>query len=689
MTRKLLLTTGIFLISSLLSIHLIAQDTQEAPKIKFEKVSEEELSMKTYPNDTTAEAVILYDNGGSYIHYEGEKGFILTHERFVRIKILKQSGVEWGNFNIALYSDGPTREEMMNPKGTTFNLENGKITKSELKKDGIFRERQNKYWETLRLAMPSVKVGSVIDLKYTIRTDLTWNLRPWKFQYTIPVKWSQYEVTYPEYYTYNQSTLGYNPLLYAKTNQKNENISFITREDDLGSGFSRRDNLPHNVNNNISYLINVYDYAAKDVPAMKTEPFLTTLDNFTTQVKFELANSNFTKVGGHVKNYTTSWADIAKVLNNSDNFGLELKGNGFATDLVTELTKGTTDEQKKLDLIYHHVQKTMKWDGHKSIYTDKSLKKAYTDKTGSSAEINLFLVAMLNKAGISANPVVLSTRNNGMLNPAHASISDCNYVIVQALVDNIPVLLDATEPNYQSGIIPFRCLNGEGHLIKNEDSQPITLSNPKSVENTAVQLEIKDGKLSGSVDKRIYGLSAADFREGVKSAGGSKEYFDKIKNSATELNYTEYQYNNLDSLNLPVQVVYKITLKEGQDGDAGIIYIDPVLIGRQKNNPFTAPTREYPVDFGVPYLESYTMQLTIPEGYKVEELPKSKLLALPAGGGKFQYSVTQADNKIAITFRLSIDKPLFVPSEYPNLKEFFNLVINKEAEQIILKKTTI
>src|SRR5664279_2366199 len=123
MNCKLLLTIGIFLISSLLSIRLIAQDTQEAPKIKFEKVSEEELSMKTYPNDTTAEAVILYDSGGSYIHYEGEKGFKLTYERFVRIKILKQSGVEWGNFNIALYSDGPTREEMMNPKGTTFNLE--------------------------------------------------------------------------------------------------------------------------------------------------------------------------------------------------------------------------------------------------------------------------------------------------------------------------------------------------------------------------------------------------------------------------------------------------------------------------------------------------------------------------------------------------------------------------------------
>jgi hypothetical protein len=665
----------------LFATQLIAQKTEEVPKIKFEKVSEEELSMKTYPNDTTAEAVILYDSGSSQIRYESED-FTLAYERFVRIKILKQSGVEWGNFNIALYSDDSNRDEMSNPKGTTFNLENGKISKSELKKDGIFRERQNKYWETLRLAMPSVKVGSVIDLKYTIKTNLAWNLRTWLFQYTIPVKWSQYEVSYPEYYTYNQSTLGYHPLLYAKTDRKSETIKYTTKEEVFWAA-------PIYTHQSIPYQANAFEFAAKDVPAMKTEPYLTTLDNFTTQVKFELANTNFTLIGGQFKNYTSSWTDIAKLLNNSDNFGFELKGNGFTSDIVSELTKGATDEQKKMDFIYHHLQKTMKWDGHKSIYTDKSLKKAYADKTGSSAEINLILVAMLNKAGINANPVVLSTRNNGMLNPSHASISDCNYVIVQAIVNDKSVLLDATEPNLQSGVIPFRCLNGEGHLIKNEESQPVKLSNPRSVENTAVQIEIKDGKLTGSVDKRVYGLGAADFRENVKSAGGSKEYFDKIKNSATDLNYTDYQYNNLDSLNLPVQVIYKITLKEGQDGDAGIIYIDPVLIGRQKNNPFTAPTREYPVDFGVPYSEAYNMQLTIPEGYKVEELPKSKLLALPDGGGKFQYSVSQADNKIVLNFRLSIDKPLFIPSEYPNLKEFFNLVINKEAEQIILKKTTI
>ena len=678
--------TLLFMVTFLLSVGLVAQ---EAPKVKFEKVSEEEMAMKTYPNDTTAEAVILFDDGNSYFTYDSEKGFMLTHERFVRIKILKQSGVDWGNFSIALYSFNSNRDEMSTPKGTTFNLENGKVVKSELKKDAIFRERQNRYYETVRLSMPSVKVGSVIDLKYSIRTEQTWNLRTWKFQYTIPVKWSQYHVVYPEYFTYNQSTMGYHPLLYVKTDKKNETINIVTREVHNTGGLSSSSGRSEISNNSINYQANVFDYAVKDVPAMKTESYLTTLNNYTTQVKFELANINFTLVGGSFKNFTTSWIDIAKQLNESENFGLQLKGNGFVDDAVAELTKGTTDEQKKMYLLFNHVQHTMKWNGHRTIYTDGSLKKAYSDKTGNSADINLLLAVMLNKAGISAKPVVLSTRDNGIISVSHASISDCNYVIVQAIVNGLPILLDATESNLQAGLIPFRCLNGEGHLINNEDSQPVKLLNSPSVDNSMVELEIKDGKMTGMIKKKVTGLSAFNFRESVKSAGSKQEKFDKLKNSSAEFDYLEYQYNNLDSLNQPVYIEYKIATKEAPDGDAGIIYIDPILIDRQKDNPFTAPTREYPVDFGAPFTESYNLQLTIPDGYKVEELPQSKTLVLEGKAGQFLYQISQVGNKIVLNLRLSINKTFFIPAEYQSLKDFYNVVINKQAEQIILKKKTI
>ena len=96
---------------------------QETPKIKFGKISDEELNMKVYAPDTSAAAVILYDDGSSSVNYDVSLNrFILTFERFLRIKILKESGKEWGNHTISLYSFNQTKEEIRGIDGVTFNM---------------------------------------------------------------------------------------------------------------------------------------------------------------------------------------------------------------------------------------------------------------------------------------------------------------------------------------------------------------------------------------------------------------------------------------------------------------------------------------------------------------------------------------------------------------------------------------
>ncbi len=381
--------------------------------------------------------------------------------------------------------------------------------------------------------------------------------------------------------------------------------------------------------------------------------------------------------------------DISKQLNEDEDFGMQLKGANFTDDTAKELTKGIGDEMKKLELIYNHIQRTVKWDGVQSIYTGKNLKKAYNDKSGNAGDINLLLTAMLRSAGIIADPVILSTRSNGLISPVYASISDCNYVIVRAVANGKSILLDATEPDLQVGYLPFRCLNGEGHIITNDGTEPVSLLNPKSLENISVQLELNNGKLIGTIQKYLFGLSAFNLKESVKSAGGKQEHFNKLKNSSADIDYLEYQYNNLDSLTKPIQLNYKIALKESQDSSAEIIYIDPIITDRLKENPFTSPERKYPVDFGIGVMKLYNFQIKIPQGYSVDELPENKSFALPDNGGTFVYQVTRAGENIMLSLRFSIDKPIFLPSEYSLLRTFYDMVINKESQQIILKKTSL
>ena len=247
-------------------------------------------------------------------------------------------------------------------------------------------------------------------------------------------------------------------------------------------------------------------------------------------------------------------------------------------------------------------------------------------------------------------------------------------------------MLDVTDPRLPAGQLPLRCINGNGVLIRKDSPEDIPITTASSTKGTYVLLQMKDGKLEGDISIRLSGLDAYNFRQEVKKAGGDKEQFETLKNNTEEIEYTDHSYKNLDSLYIPVEKKYRIVIEGGSEEAASILYINPVITGRLQENPFSSPTRNYPIDFGIPFLETYKLNLTIPEGYKVEELPKSKNIVLGEKDGKFSYIAGQTENRIMVNMRFSIDKPIFLPTEYQNLKEFFDLVVAKEAEQIVLKK---
>lgn len=659
--------------------------SQEAPKVKFEKISEVELTMTVYEPDTTAEAVILYDEGSSHVQYDVSEGqFKLHFWRFVRLKILKQTGTDWGNFRILNYSHNQNKEDIQGIKGITFNLENGKIIKTDLKKESISKERENKYYEMTRIAFPSVKVGSVIDLKYEISSTLLWNLQEWKFQYDIPVKWSQYKVTYPEYFFYNHSSLGYHSLLVQNKETKNEDINFISTVRSTAGGFSPVQT--ETVSNKITYTSNIFNYAAKEVPAIVEEPYLTSIENYTTKIKFELASTNFIQVGGEFKSYTNSWKDVVNQLINDDDFGGMIKNKRQAKETVEMLTKNISNEKLKIQTIYSYVQKNIKWDESLTLSPSKSIKKILDDKTGNSADINLLLNAMLLEAGIISNPVILSTRSHGIISPAHASLTDCNYVITMALIDSKPILLDATEPNLALGLLPLRCLNGEGTLVKKDETENIVLVNPISEKRTMATLEFKNGTFSGSVLTKRSGSAAFSFREAVKESGSEKEFFDQLKGKSNGLKYEAISLDDLDSINKPVVIKYSVLITGDREEVADYLYVNPIIEGKLEENPFTSPKRDYPVDYGNTFNESYQISIAIPEGYVVEEIPQNLSLTLEDKSVRFICQTGQIGNSVMLNYKFLIEKPLFIPSEYESLKNLYDRMILKQSEQIVFKK---
>jgi hypothetical protein len=68
-------------------------------------------------------------------------------------------------------------------------------------------------------------------------------------------------------------------------------------------------------------------------------------------------------------------------------------------------------------------------------------------------------------------------------------------------------------------------------------------------------------------------------------------------------------------------------------------------------------------------------------------LPKSMVVKLnEKGDGQFEYRLSQSGNTIAMRSRIQLKRAYYQPEEYEMLREFFNMIVKKQSEQIVLKK---
>lgn len=651
---------------------------QKAP-IKFGDVPIEDVQMKTYDKDSSAAAVVLADYGQTKLEYHQEDGFYLTFERVKRIKILTKDGLEWGNFTIPLYHSGSDEEKLTGLKGITYNIENGKAVESKLKNDAIMKEKADANVDLVKITMPNVREGSVVEITYGIASDFLFNLQDWDFQYTIPARLSEYRVNIPEYFYYEKFMQGYIKLDVVEQKQAPSSIIFNTKT--RSEGYAPSTSFS---SDKVDFMETRYRWAAQNVPAFKTEPNMTTYKDYISRMNFELSYTKFPNSG--VKNYMGSWADINKQYAESSDFGGEVTGNGFLKKTVEEIIAGATSPEAQISALHNYVRTNIQWDGYTRKFVNTSLRKVMDEKKGNSAEINLLLASMLEKAGFDVRPVLISTRDNGFVREATPISSQFNNVICLVRFGDKQVLLDATDKLLPAGHLPERYLNGNGLAIssKNGFSWVNLMQATKSKRFLGGEVKLdQSGKLIGKLTFDNAGYFGTTNRRQYLSKG-EEEYVKALNNAQWEI--TKSEFENAKVLDAPFKETYELTINDYVTMAGDMIYLNPHLAWHISENPYKLEKREYPVDFGSPYETTYSFRLIIPDGYVVEELPKNKMLALPNNGARYVYSASQVGNAINFTSTLAMNKPLFTQEEYPTLREFYNQVVAKQAEQIVLKK---
>ncbi|MBC3759974.1 DUF3857 domain-containing protein [Hyunsoonleella sp. SJ7] len=635
-------------------------NSQPSEKDPVFRVSLPDIELKSYEKDSTANALVLYEYGKSYVD---RQDYDLRTNIMRKIKIFNKEGFDKANVTIYLYKGNNGKYERVdNIFGATYTLVDGKVKTTELDPKDVYREEYNENYTIVKFTLPNIQEGSVITYRYTLRSPYMRKYHGWEFQGDIPKQYSEYNTSIPGNWLYHIKLSGGKKL---STNDMRIEKRCLEMYNGAFADCS------------------IGKYVMKDVPAFIEEDYMTVKQDYLARIDYEL--ETFRGMDGTVTHYTKTWKDVDKELRSEKDIGRQIKKSVDIEELLSLDVLNETDQLKKAKGIYNYVQTNYTWDESFHIFKDVSIRNIIKDRSGNVGAINILLHNLLRESGIDVKPVFLSTRGHGRATKLYPVLTDFNYLIVQATIDNDTYLLDATDKFLSFGQIPFRCLNQFGRLVDFKNGSTWIDIRPRVQSSTLYSLKLHfddEENLTGIVNTRTTGYHAL---------GSRKAYFPNPDNYVSELDesnedivISDYSLKNSTKTSPQFSETYRINYQAEDISET--IYLNPFLFPFFKENPFKLQERTYPIDFGYKDKYVYMLNLDLGDVYEVIEMPKKTRLALPNKAGDLNLSASLIGNKINLIFNLSFNEAVYPPDYYPYLKELMSSVVNTQTNSLIVLK---
>jgi transglutaminase-like putative cysteine protease len=627
--------------------------------------------------DSNTNAVILADLGD--VHFIGNKNdwFSYVFVRQTRIKILDKNAFDLATVSVGLYGEtGDDMDKLTNVTASAYNLENGQLRETKLDPKDIYSTRTDKHWTEAKFSVPGVKEGSILEYTYTITSRHDFDLPEWEFQSKkYPCLSSEYHVEIPQTLNYVLVRQGIHPYAIDKGSSGNAVYSVSEKADQSALGAPDHDYT-------VSAITVKHDWVMKDIPAFGTERYLTTPDNYIDKISFQESGIYN---GEESIARTNTWAKATDELLTESEFGGALNEDDDAIAALAEKIPAGSGSLDAAKAVYYYVSRHFTCTSY-GYYVRTNLRDVIRTNSGTVGEINLLLTGLLRKKGFEADPVLLSTRDYGFNLATYPMLEKLNYVIVRLHLGDRIYYLDAARPKLGFGSLAPDCYNGHARIISKTDSGSVYFwaDSLRESKVTMVLMTSTDKGLAGSWQSYPGMLESYDVRRRI-AEHGQDQFFKDIQTSwGDDAEISNGGIDSVDSLEEPVKVHYDFLLK--QQSGASLLYFYPLMGDDWRTNPFKAAERKYPVEMYHTIDQTYVFSLMIPDGYVVDELPKSAKVAFNGDQGYFEYLIANQGGQIQLRCRVKLNKAWFSPEDYGALRDFFAFIVKKENEQIVLKK---
>lgn len=609
----------------------------------FGKIEKADLEYKecSYDKDAVAEYLIDY---GEVNYFFNSSDFVNETINRVRIKILKEKGLELANIRIPYYSAG-NRQTVGRIEGYTYNLdEKGEIVETKLEKKSVMEQKIDASSEMIVFTMPNVKVGSVIEYRFLHSKKNYTSLDNWIFQRNYPVRYSEYNVLIPSMLEFTYQIKRTLPI-----KETTEGIKKVKR------------------------------FIMTDIPGLDREPYMSSARDYMQRVDFQLRAIDNRPV-------LSTWGELTDRILEDEDFGLQLKKNILKTLPLENELKIISSPYAKILAVFNYVKKNVTWNGESGMWCENGLKTALEKHTGNSADMNLLVINLLRDAGVTAYPVLVSTRDHGKVNPTYPFYLQFNNVYVYAEADGTGFVLDASNTYNPIFMVPWDVQFTNGFIVDKKIGRFLSLTDTRHRYriNASMTANIDDkGMIKGSANILAYEY-AKNSRLNTLSKGKDKYLTEYFSEPHPEFKFDSLTIKNekIDSLPLENMVMFNAQLNASGD----YFFFSPNFLLELEKNEFISDQRFTDVEFG--YTQYYNIFATIryPETLEPEELPKNIKMILPDTSIILQRFMQKNENSISLRITLEIKRPTYYADEYPDFKAFYAQLFEMLNEQIVFKK---
>jgi hypothetical protein len=618
---------------------------------KWRPATKEELAMKSDPGAPGAAAIFLYT--------ESRRDDVQRRELIYRqIKILTEEGRDLANISINYDRKrapiSRIEARVIQPDGKIVPFK-GKVY------DRPLASNREMSWRVKSLALPAVRVGSIIEYRF-------WRELPT----SEPVRWMLNQELFTRHARFS---LRSGPGGFPRWS--------FSRALPAGTEAPRRDadGTVHMEAHNIAPLV-IEDY----MPPPQDLVLSVNFTYFSGDLAALMPPAMFWRAFGEAQ-----WQSIEAFLGDSAQAAQRVHGIVASED-------GAGQKVRKL---YEHVRGLGNVDIPESM-DDKAEKKCSrnrqtvlevgVDGCGTTAQLQLYFLALVRAAGVPAAPVLAASRAERFFSPDSKEPSRIDDLLIAATIDGQDVLLNPAVPFLPYGSLFWFETGVPGLKLSDSGGEWFTTPMPGPADavtrRTARLVLTEDGALEGTVTVRHSGHEATSrmmqlFLADEPTRLSALEQ-DLRRVLAVPADIAVERQPDWRGSNGTLEIEYRVKVRDWVLSSGDRLMVGVGLFGGEQKGKFIPATREQPIYFEFPFTTEDEIEIVLPAGLKLQSAPARQVS--PDAALKYTTRVEPGEGSVSIHRSLAHNLMLALQSQYPRVKGFYELVRSGDQDQVILAK---